>query len=120
KEADLAKYRGQYDAGWDAVRAARFERQLAMGLVPPGTRRAERDRAVPAWGDVPADQRHLFARYMETYAAMLDCADQNVGRLVALLEELGELGNTIFVFSSDNGGTNSAGPTGALHFNRRF
>jgi arylsulfatase len=51
---------------------------------------------------------------------MLDCADQNVGRLVALLDELGELANTIFVFSSDNGGTNSAGPAGALHFNRRY
>ena len=50
---------------------------------------------------------------METYAAMLDCADQNVGRLAALLEELGELDNTIFVFSSDNGGTSSAGPAGA-------
>ena len=120
KEADLAKYRGRYDAGWDALRAARFERQMAMGLVPPGTRLAERDPAVPAWDDVPADQQHLFARHMETYAAMLDCADQNVGRLVALLEELGELANTIFVFSSDNGGTNSAGPAGALHFNRRY
>jgi len=114
------KYRGRYDAGWDALRAARFERQTAMGLVPPGTRLAERDPEVPAWDDVPSDQQRLFARHMETYAAMLDCADQNVGRLAALLEELGELDNTIFVFSSDNGGTNSAGPAGALHFNRRY
>jgi arylsulfatase A-like enzyme len=93
---------------------------MAMGLVPAGSRLAERDPAVPAWDDVPADQHRLFARHMETYAAMLDCADQNIGRLVALLEELGELDNTIFVFTSDNGGTNSAGPTGALHFNRRY
>jgi arylsulfatase A-like enzyme len=115
KTVDLAKYRGHYDAGWDALRAARFERQMAMGLVLLGTRLSERDPAVPAWEDVPADQRRLFARHMETYAAMLDCADQNVGRLVALLDEIGELSNTIFVFSSDNGGTNSAGPSGALH-----
>ena len=91
-----------------------------MGLVPPGTRLAERDPAVPAWNDVPVEQQRLFARHMESYAAMLDCADQNIGRLVALLDDLGELGNTIFVFSSDNGGTNSAGPAGALHFNRRY
>jgi arylsulfatase A-like enzyme len=120
KETDLARYRGRYDAGWDAVRAARFERQMAMGLVPAGSRLAERDPAVPAWDDVPADQQRLFARHMETYAAMLDCADQNIGRLAALLAELGELDNTIFVFTSDNGGTNSAGPAGALHFNRRY
>lgn len=120
KEADLAKYRGRYDAGWDAVRAARLERQIAQGIVPPGTRLSERDPAVPAWDEVPPEQQKLFARHMETYAAMLDCADQNVGRLVALLEQLGELDNTIFVFSSDNGGTNSAGPGGNIHFNRRF
>src|SRR5260370_41029049 len=73
KEADLAKYRGRYDAGWDAVRAARFERQIALGMVPPGTRLAERDPAVPAWEEVPPDQRRLFVRPMETYAAMLEC-----------------------------------------------
>jgi arylsulfatase A-like enzyme len=120
KEADLAKYRGHYDAGWDAVRAARFERQKALGMVPPGTLLAERDPEVPAWDEVPPERRQLFVRHMETYAAMLDCADQNIGRLVALLERLGELDNTIFVFSSDNGGTSSAGSAGALHFNRRF
>ncbi|HTV89227.1 MAG TPA: sulfatase-like hydrolase/transferase, partial [Stellaceae bacterium] len=120
KESDLAKYRGKYDAGWDAMRAARLERQKALGMVPPGTQLADRDPLVPAWDEVPADQRALFARHMETYAAMLDCADQNIGRLVALIERLGELDNTIFVFSSDNGGTNSAGPGGNIHFNRRF
>ena len=120
KEADLARYRGRYDGGWDALREARFQRQIEMGLVPAGTRLSDRDPAVPAWDKVPAEQKRLFARHMETYAAMLDCADQNIGRLVAFLEELGELPNTIFVFSSDNGGTNSAGPAGALHFNRRY
>jgi arylsulfatase A-like enzyme len=120
KEADLARYRGRYDSGWDALRDARLQRQIKMGLVPAGTRLSDRDPAVPAWDEVPAEQKRLFARHMETYAAMLDCADQNIGRLVAFLEELGELANTIFVFSSDNGGTNSAGPAGALHFNRRY
>jgi arylsulfatase A-like enzyme len=120
KEADLEKYRGRYDAGWDAVRAARFERQIGVGIVPAGTSLSDRDPLVPAWDEVPPDRQNLFLRHMETYAAMLDCADQNIGRLVAFLDRLGELDNTIFVFSSDNGGTNSAGPAGALHFNRRF
>jgi Sulfatase len=93
---------------------------LALGIVPPGTQLSERDPLVPAWDDVPAEHKALFARHMETYAAMLDCADQNLGRLVAFLQRLGELDNTIIVFSSDNGGTNSAGPGGNIHFNRRF
>jgi arylsulfatase len=120
KESDLAKYRGRYDAGWDAIRAARLERQLTLGMVPAGTRLSDRDTEVPAWDELPAERRSLFVRHMETYAAMLDCADQNLGRLVAFLERLGELDNTIIVFSSDNGGTNSAGPAGNIHFNRRF
>jgi arylsulfatase len=120
KDVDLARYRGRYDAGWDAIRAQRLAKQKALGLVPADTELSPRDESVPAWDDVPADQRALFVRHMETYAAMLDCVDQNVGRLMALLAELGELENTIVVFSSDNGGTSSAGPTGTVHFNRRF
>ncbi|MFO1199612.1 MAG: arylsulfatase [Burkholderiaceae bacterium] len=120
KDCDLAKYRGRYDAGWDAVRAARLAKQKSMGLVPADAQLSPRDPSVPAWEDVPAEQRELFVRHMETYAAMLDCVDQNVGRLVAQIDAMGELENTIFVFSSDNGGTSSGGPAGAIHFNRRF
>jgi arylsulfatase A-like enzyme len=120
KEGDLAKYRGKYDAGWDALRAQRLVKQKALGMVPDDTVLAPRDPSVPAWDGLPADQRALFARHMETYAAMLDCVDQNVGKLVELLVQLGELDNTIFVLSADNGGTSSGGPAGAIHFNRRF
>ena len=120
KEQDLAKYRGRYDAGWDQIRAERFERQKSLGIVPPNARLSDRDPEVPAWHTLPDDQKQLFVRHMETYAAMLDCADQNVGRLVAELELLGELDNTIFVFSSDNGGTSSGGPSGMVNYNRRF
>jgi arylsulfatase A-like enzyme len=120
KDVDLAKYRGRYDAGWDVLRAERLARQKALGLVPQDAVLSPRDPAVPAWNEVPADRRALFVRHMETYAAMLDCVDQNVGRIVALLEEMGELEDTIVVFSSDNGGTSSAGPDGTIYFNRRF
>ena len=120
KVQDLAKYRGRYDTGWDAIRAERFARQKALGIVPVDAILSERDPEVPAWGTLPEDQRALYARHMETYAAILDCADQNVGRLVAQIERMGELDNTIMVFSSDNGGTSSGGPTGMTHFNRRF
>jgi len=120
RPADLAKYRGRYDAGWDVLRAQRLQRQKDLGLVPADTVLAPRDEAVPAWDAVPAEQQALFARYMETYAAMLDAVDQNIGRLVALLEHMGELDNTIFVLSSDNGGTASGGAHGVVYFNRHF
>jgi len=120
KEVDLAKYRGRYDAGWDVMRAQRLERQKALGLAPADAQLSPRDPAVPAWDSLPAEQRAHFVRHMETYAAMLDCVDQNVGRIVDLLREMGELDNTIIVFSADNGGTSSAGSYGNVYFNRRF
>ncbi len=104
---DIEKYRGRYNAGWDALRAERFARQQAMGVVAPGVqlapRNTERDHDVRPWDELSADEQRLFARHMEVYAAMVDRIDQNIGRFVAALDDLGELDNTVFVFTSDNG-----------------
>jgi arylsulfatase len=104
---DIAKYRGRYDGGWDTLRAERFARQQELGVVPPGVavapRNTERDHDVKPWDDLPAEEQRLFARHMEVYAGMVDRIDQNIGRMIAALDELGELDNTIFVFTSDNG-----------------
>jgi arylsulfatase len=120
KAADLAKYRGRYDAGWTALREARLRRQLEMGVVPPGTRLPPPDPRVPDWAATDPADRPLFARHMEAYAAMLDCVDQGMGRLAACLEATGELGRTIIVFTSDNGGTDAGGPAGMFNNNRRY
>ena len=120
KAKDIARYRGRYDQGWTRVREARHRRQLEMGLIPPGTRLAPWDLSVPSWDETDPADRPLFTRHMETYAGMLDCADQNLGRLTRFLERLGELENTIIVFSSDNGGTHAGGPIGSIYNNRRF
>ncbi len=62
----------------------------------------------------------MLTRHMEVFAAMLDSVDQNVGRLTAFLEQIGELDNTIILFSSDNGGTDAGGPTGMFNNSRRY
>jgi arylsulfatase len=107
KADDLERHRGRYDVGWDAIRAERHRRQLELGVIPPGTalapRNSEEGDEVVAWDDLTAEDRALFARYMEVYAAMVDNLDQNVGRLRAGLAELGVLDDTIFLFLSDNG-----------------
>ncbi|MEE2768228.1 MAG: arylsulfatase [Actinomycetota bacterium] len=107
KEADVAKYRGQYDVGWDQVRGERFARQLEMGVVPAEIvlppRNTESGYEAPDWEGLTADQQETFARYQEVYAGMVDNIDQNFGRLRAELEAMGEWGNTVVVFTSDNG-----------------
>ena len=118
KAEDLARHRGSYDAGWDALRAARHRRQVELGLLPDGTvlppRNGEHGDDVPAWDDLDPVDRELYARYMEVYAAMVDSVDQSVGRLYDALADLGVADNTIVVFLSDNGASRegeSAGTT---------
>jgi len=120
RASDLEKYRGRYDAGWTAIRETRYRRQLELGIIPPDAQLAPSDPNVPDWDDTDPENRPLFSRHMAAYAAMLDCADQNVGKLVAFLESIGELENTIVVFTSDNGATDAGGPIGMVNNNRRY
>ncbi len=107
KPADIEKYRGRYDGGWDALRAERFARQQELGIVEPATevapRNTERDNDVAPWDELSPAEQELFARHMEVFAGMVDNIDQNTGRLLDALEQLGELDNTIVIFTSDNG-----------------
>ena len=115
KPQDLARYMGRYDAGWDAMRQQRFERQRSAGLIEANAGFAPRNPGVPAWADLSADDQALFARYMEIYGALIDNADQNIGRLVAFLRASGQLDNTIIMLTSDNGANAVAGPAGVMN-----
>ena len=99
---DIAKYRGRYDGGWDKLRAERHERMIKMGLVKKKWKLTPRDEDVPAWED--AKDKEWFARRMEVYAAMVDCLDQGVGRIIAQLKKSGDFENTLIFFLADNGG----------------
>jgi arylsulfatase A-like enzyme len=115
KAADLARYRGRYDAGWDAVREARHARQRAAGLVPEHWPLAPHSDGVAAWDATDPAQRPLYAHYMALYAALVDNLDQNVARLAAFLRERGLLDNTLVVVTSDNGANGIGGPEGAAN-----
>jgi arylsulfatase len=97
---DIARYKGRYDAGFEAVRAERHRRVCELGLVPPSTRPGPPARK---WADVPDADKAWEARCMETYAAMIDRMDQGIARIVAQLEAGGQLGNTRILFLQDNG-----------------
>ncbi|MBM4091852.1 MAG: arylsulfatase, partial [Planctomycetes bacterium] len=100
KPADIAKYQGKYDAGYDAIRAARLQRLRALGLVDPDWELTPQRGG--AWEDV--EDREFEIRCMEVYAAMIDCLDQGIGRLVAELKRTVQYENTLILFFHDNGG----------------
>lgn len=102
-DKEIEKYAGVYDKGWDAVREARYQRMLAMGLIKPEWKLSPRDARVEAWSEKTPDKAWRV-RQMATYAAMIDRMDQGIGRIVKTLEQTGRLQNTMLVFLSDNGG----------------
>ncbi len=99
---DIAKYEGTYAAGYLAIRKARYERMVAMGLVDP------EKSPLPEWKDgnwdkLSKEEQAKEIKRMEIYAAMLDRVNQNIGRVLAKLEQQGKLDNTLIMFASDNG-----------------
>ncbi len=122
KREDIEKYRGRYDAGWDKLRDERLARQIELGIVPADTelppRNFEANEDVQAWDELTADEKLVFARYMEIYAAMVQTIDDSVGHLRSVLDELGELDNTIFIISSDNGASREGRANGTSSYFR--
>lgn len=99
-ERDIAKYQGKFDAGYEAVRQARYERMKKLGVI----RDWELSPAPQAWEEVPADRRAWELRCMEVYAAMVDNMDRGIGRLVQALRDNGRFENTLIFYLQDNGG----------------
>lgn len=104
KPEDIAKYRGKYKLGWDQLRSDRYKRQLEMGLIEDNWELSGRTSHVPAWNKVPDKQKDLWDMRMATYAAQVDCMDQNIGRILDVLRKNGQMDNTVIFFLSDNGG----------------
>jgi len=104
-EADIARYKGRFDSGWDALREERLEKLVASGLLKDTWKLTERDPSQPPWSEAQADEqfRAWTLRCMEVYAAQIDRMDQGIGRIIAALEKTGQLDNTVFIFLADNG-----------------
>ena len=120
KDEDIARHRGNYEKGWDRLREERLARQIELGIMPEGTelppRNSEPTEEVEPWDSLPEDERRVMARYMEVYAAMVDTIDDSVGRLRDELDALGQLDNTIFIFTSDNGASREGRDKGTTSY----
>jgi arylsulfatase A-like enzyme len=112
----IDKYKGQFSGGWDKYREETLERQKKLGVVPADTKLTPRPAEIPAWDGMSADQKRLFERQMETFAGFAEHTDHEVGRLVAQLEAMGALDNTLFFYIvGDNGSSAEGGPEGSYN-----
>jgi len=133
----IEKYKGRFDMGYEAMREQTLERQKKLGVVPedtelppinpigtPDTRQGPEGKPFPMldftrpWGSLSEDERRLFCRMAEVYAGFLAHADDQIGRLLAYLEETEQLENTVIVLVSDNGASGEGGPNGSLNENK--
>ncbi|WP_343744345.1 arylsulfatase [Chitinophaga sp.] len=108
---DIAKYKGRYAIGWDSLREERIARQKKLGLIKPDATIAP-DPEVPGWESLTYDEKKLWEKKMEVYAAMIDRMDQGIGKILDKLKALKKDDNTLIVFISDNGAQGGFIPAG--------
>ncbi|MCW2364363.1 arylsulfatase [Sphingobium xanthum] len=112
----IARFKGQFDRGWDKMREQILARQIAAGVVPAGTKLTPRPASIPAWDTLGPDERRLYARMMETYAGALSYADHQIGRVIETLRASGQLENTLVIYiQGDNGGSGEGGLNGSTN-----
>jgi len=112
----IAKFKGKFDQGWDKVREETFARQKALGVIPANAQLTERSAGIPAWDSLNADQKKVYARMMEVYAAALSYTDNQMGRILDAIKEVGELDNTLVIYiQGDNGASGEGGMQGLLN-----
>jgi arylsulfatase A-like enzyme len=105
----IAKFKGQFDQGWDKLREETLARQIKLGVVPANCKLTARPKEIPAWDSLSADQKKLFAHMMEVYAGSLAYVDHNIGRVLAAVEETGEMDNTLIIYEMGDNGASGEG-----------
>ena len=111
-QEEIDKFRGQYMAGWNKLREARYQRQIEMGLIDKSWPLTKALPEINDWDKLPEKKKQRFDEMMAVYAASITKVDQNVGKLVAYLKETKQLDNTLLLILSDNGGNAEGGPEG--------
>lgn len=111
----LDKYKGKFDMGWDKAREIILENQKELGIVPKNTKLSKRIKELPAWDSLNKDEKKLYARQMEVFAAQLEYCDAQIGTVINTLERIGELDNTLIFVTSDNGSSGEGGLAGTFN-----
>src|SRR5262249_35048214 len=114
----IEKFKGKFDMGWDKYREETLERQKKLGVVPPDTKLTVRSEGLPAWESLNADQKRLYARMMEVFAAYGAHCDHHMGRVIDAVKQLPDADNTLFLYiAGDNGSSAEGGIEGSVNEN---
>jgi arylsulfatase len=117
----IDKFKGKFDTGWDQYRLETFERQKRISVIPQDAKLTARPEGLPAWDSLNADQKRLYARMMEVFAAYGAHCDYHMGRIIDAVKQLPGAGNTLFIYiAGDNGASPEGGVEGSVNENLFF
>ncbi|MFJ3490662.1 arylsulfatase [Leifsonia aquatica] len=126
----IDKYKGMFDDGYEAYREWVLPRMIERGILPEGTQLTElnpmtpgtfsEDDSVRPWAELSDDEKRLFSRMAEVYAAYSEYTDVQIGRIIDYLEESGQLDNTLVIYCADNGASGEGSPEGLVNENTFF
>jgi len=116
----IDKQKGRFDAGWDVIREEIYKRQLESGVIPKGTKLAPKPPGLKDWKDLSADQKKLFARQAEVFAAFVEMTDHEISRLIQAVDDLGDLDNTLIFYIAGDNGTSAEGAENGLYNEMTF
>jgi arylsulfatase A-like enzyme len=110
------KYKGQFDEGWDKYREEILARQKKLGIVPPNTQLAPKPDVMQDWDKLSANEKKVFTRQQEVFAAFAEITDHEIGRVVQAIDDLGVMDNTLIIYiTGDNGSSANGGPLGKFN-----
>jgi len=114
--AYIARFKGRFDQGWDKLRVETWRRQIAMGIIPRGTKLTPRPDGIPAWDSLSPARQAFAARTMEVAAAQMAYQDEQIGRVIDELRRMGLADTTLIALvNGDNGASGEAGPKGTIN-----
>jgi arylsulfatase len=105
----IDKYRGKFDQGWDKYRETVLQNQIRLGVVPADAQLPPKNAGLKDWDELPANEKKLFARFMEVYAGFISHTDYEVGRIIDFIERIGQLDNTLIIAIVGDNGAEGAG-----------
>lgn len=106
----IEKFKGKFDMGWNVLREQIFANQKKLGVIPEHAELTPWPKdLLPEWDTLTADEKKMFARQAEVYAAYLSYTDHEIGRLIEAIEELGKLDDTLIIYISGDNGSSAEG-----------
>ena len=111
----INRWKGKFDQGWDKLREETLARQIKMGIVPPGTKLAPKPPEIKDWDKLSADEKRLFTRQAEVFAAFAEFTDFEIGRMLKAFEEVGQADNTLVIYIAGDNGTSGEGGENGMY-----